>query len=90
MYGFYGKILKIDLGAKQFAIEKLDEDLYRQFLGGKGLTAYLLHKLNPAGVDPLAPENCIIFATGPVCGSRIWGSCRYGVFNQIPADRALL
>ncbi|MBW2369849.1 MAG: aldehyde ferredoxin oxidoreductase family protein, partial [Deltaproteobacteria bacterium] len=69
---------------KKFWTESLDESLYDQYLGGKGLASYLLYKLNPAGVDPLHPDNCLIFATGPVTGSRIWGGCRYGVFTKSP------
>jgi len=84
MKGFYGKILKIDLTDGQFVSEILDEDVYRTYLGGKGLASYLLSELNPPGVDPLTPENCLIFATGPVGGTRVWGSCRYGVFTKSP------
>lgn len=40
--------------------------------------------MNPPGVDPLAPENCLIFNTGPLGGSTIWGSCRYGVYTKSP------
>jgi aldehyde:ferredoxin oxidoreductase len=84
MKGFYGKILKIDLNSGRFISEALSDEIYRTYLGGKGLASYLLHRLNPPGVDPLAPENCLIFATGPVSGTRIWGSCRYGVFTKSP------
>jgi aldehyde:ferredoxin oxidoreductase len=35
-------------------------------------------------VDPLSAENHLIFATGPVCQSALWGSCRYGVFTKSP------
>ncbi|MBU1397727.1 MAG: aldehyde:ferredoxin oxidoreductase, partial [Proteobacteria bacterium] len=84
MYGFYGRILKIDLSSKKHVIESVDEQIYKKYLGGKGLASYLLYKLNPPGVDPLSPENCIIFATGPVTGSRTWGSSRYGVFTKSP------
>jgi aldehyde:ferredoxin oxidoreductase len=84
MKGFYGRILKIDLNRGRFDIETLDDALCQKYLGGKGLASYLLHELNPPGVDPLAPENCLIFATGPVGGTRIWGSCRYGVFTKSP------
>lgn len=84
MNGFYGRILKIDLTRKTFAIEKPEAEIYRKYLGGKGLASYLLYESNPVGVDPLAPENCLIFATGPFTGSRIWGSCRYGVYSKSP------
>jgi aldehyde:ferredoxin oxidoreductase len=84
MYGFYNKILKIDLGAEEFKIESIGDDILKKYLGGKGLASYLLSEHNPPGVDPLAAENCLIFATGPVGGSPIWGSCRYGVFTKSP------
>jgi len=84
MHGFYGKILKIDLNSKQFATEVISDDICERYLGGKGLAAYLLYELNPPGVDPLSPENTLIFATGPLGGSTIWGTCRYGVFTKSP------
>ena len=84
MKGFYNKILKIDLTKKKYSIETLEDDILKTYLGGKGLASYLLYTLNPPGIDPLAPENCLIFATGPVSKSTVWGSCRYGVFTKSP------
>ena len=84
MYGFYGKILKIDLDKEAFSIEPVDDQLLRTYLGGKGLATHLLLDRNPSQVDPLSPENHLIFATGPTSGSRIWGSCRYGVYTKSP------
>ena len=84
MWGQYGKILRINLTEKKSWTEALDETVYEQYLGGKGLASYLLYELNPAGVDPLDPDNCLIFATGPVTGSKIWGGCRYGVYTKSP------
>jgi len=84
MNGFYGRILKIDLNRKNFSIDTVADAIYEKYLGGKGLAAHLLYELNPPGVDPLAPENTLIFATGPLGGSTIWGSCRYGVYTKSP------
>ncbi len=84
MNGHYGKILKIDLTQKKYWTENPDEKIYAQYIGGKGLASYLLYELNPPGVDPLDPDNCLIFSTGPVTGSHIWGGCRYGVFTKSP------
>jgi aldehyde:ferredoxin oxidoreductase len=84
MHGFYGRILKIDVTLEQFSIEAIDDEIFKKYLGGKGLATHLLYELNPPGVDPLAPENILIFATGPVGGTSIWGSCRYGVFTKSP------
>ena len=84
MHGFYGRYLNIDLGKKDHSIETLNDDVYETYLGGKGLASYLLYELNPPGVDPLSAENTLIFATGPLSGSTIWGSCRYGVYTKSP------
>ena len=84
MNGFYGRILKVDLSQKNFKIDTLDDSIYEKYLGGKGLAAHLLYELNPPEVDPLAPENTLIFANGPLAGSTIWGTCRYGVFTKSP------
>jgi len=84
MYGFYGKVLKIDLDKEAFSIEPVDDHLLKTYLGGKGLATHLLLDHNPPQVDPLSPENHLIFATGPTTGSRIWGSCRYGVYTKSP------
>ncbi len=84
MDGFYGRILKINLTEKIFCIEDIDDKILSSYLGGKGLASYLLYTLNPEKVDPLSPANCLIFATGPVTDSIIWGSSRYGVFTKSP------
>ncbi len=84
MYGFYGRILKIDLSSESYTIEKTPEEVIERLLGGKGLASHLLLTLNPAGTDPLGPENRLIFATGAASGSAVWGSSRYGVFTKSP------
>lgn len=84
MNGFYGRILKINLSEKTYETEQMEDEIYERYLGGKGLASYLLFKLNPPGIDALHPDNCLIFATGPVAGSSIWGSSRYGVFTKSP------
>jgi aldehyde:ferredoxin oxidoreductase len=84
MDGFYGRILKIDLNQKNFTIDAVGDAVYERYFGGKGLAAHLLLELNPPEVDPMAPENILIFANGPLAGSTIWGSCRYGVFTKSP------
>ncbi|KHK04151.1 aldehyde ferredoxin oxidoreductase family protein [Desulfovibrio sp. TomC] len=84
MHGFYGRILTVDLTRRTFAIEATDPAHLDAYLGGKGLATRLLLDRNPAGVDALAPENNLIFATGPLCGGVSWGASRYGVFTKSP------
>ena len=84
MNGAFGKILLVNLSDKTSREEFVPEDIYHQFLGGKGLATWLLLRHNPPGVDPLSPENAIIFATGPITDTKVFGSCRYGVFTKSP------
>lgn len=84
MYGFYKRLLTINLTTSSFAIEEISDELLSSCLGGKGLATHLLVSRNPAGVDPLAPENNFIITTGPFCGGRLWGGSRYGVYTKSP------
>ena len=84
MYGFYGRILVVDVTARQFRIESVDDSILSSFLGGKGLGSYLLWRRNPPRVNPFSPDNHVILATGPACGSVVWGASRYGVFSKSP------
>lgn len=84
MFGFYGRVLTVDLSHNTYRIESLPDDYLAQCLGGKGLATRLLLERNPTGVDPLAPQNHLIIATGPFCQSRLWGGSRYGVYTKSP------
>ncbi len=84
MHGFHNLALRIDVSQKSFEIEKIPDSVLKQTLGGKGLATYLLLKYNPAGVNPLGPDNHLIFAIGPVTGTALWGSCRHGVYTKSP------
>lgn len=84
MHGFYQRILVVDLTKKTGIIERLDDKVIGDCLGGRGLATHLLLERNPCGVDPLAPENQLIIATGPFCGGRLWGGSRYGVYTKSP------
>jgi aldehyde:ferredoxin oxidoreductase len=84
MKGFYGKLLRINLTDKSFSIENIGEEIFRKYLGGKGLGSYLLLNNVGLGVDPLSPENKLIFVAGSSTGTGMWGSARYGVYSKSP------
>jgi len=84
MEGFFNRIIRIDLSIEEYSIEQLNEDTLRSYLGGKGLATYFLYKYNLTKVNPLGPDNYLIFTTGSVTGGNVWGSCRYGVFTKSP------
>ncbi len=84
MKGFFHKLLMVDMTEKTFYVRELDDKIMESTLGGKGLATFLLLEHNPAGVDPLEPDNHIIIASGPATDSSIYGSCRHGIFCKSP------
>jgi aldehyde:ferredoxin oxidoreductase len=86
--GYCGKILYVDLTAGTTKVEEPSEDSYRMYLGGWGFIARELLKRAPKGVDPLAPENPLIFATGVASGTPIPGSGRHAVGAKSPLTGA--
>lgn len=84
MFGYYNRILAINLTDRSTSIETVTDELLAECFGGKGLATRLLLERNKAGVDPLSPDNHLIFATGPFCGGRMWGASRYGVYTKSP------
>ena len=77
MGGYNGKILRVGLSHMSLTDEPLTYELARRYIGGAGLVAYFLWKELRAGVDPLGPENKLIFALGPVTGLTLPGASRY-------------
>jgi aldehyde:ferredoxin oxidoreductase len=82
--GFWGKVLYIDVGTGETREELLDPRGAVDFVGGRGLGAYYLFKLLAPGTDPLAPENPLIFAQGPLTGTAAHGSARAAVVTKSP------
>jgi len=62
----------------------VSDEVLEKYSGGKGLATHLLLDRNKPGIDPLSPENHLIFATGSFCGGRLWGGSRYGVYTKSP------
>jgi len=84
MKGFFGKLLRVNLQTKTSTEEAIPDSVFENYLGGKGLGTYLLMKENPPGVDAFSPQNRLIFCIGPITDTRIYGSCRHGVFTKSP------
>src|SRR5579884_2729701 len=84
LYGYAGKILEVDLAARTHTVRDLDPDLANRFIGGTGLGAYLLYQEGTYAVDPLGPDNTLIFGTGPFAGTSVPLSNRYGVCARSP------
>ncbi len=75
--GFWGRILRINLTRGESRVEELDPLLYRRYMGGRNLALhYLLGEL-PPGIDPLGPENKLIFMTSVMTGAPVAGQGRH-------------
>jgi aldehyde:ferredoxin oxidoreductase len=82
MDGWMGKILRVKLTEATVAVEDLDADLARKFIGGRGLATKILYEEIDPNVDPISPGNKLIFATGPLTGAGPGAGCRYMVVTK--------
>lgn len=88
MFGLMGKILRVDLSEPKISEEEIPEGIARKFLGGSGLaTKYLFDEVKK-GIDPLGPENRLIFMTGPLTGTPCPSAGRYCVVSKSPLTGA--
>src|SRR5512139_3296642 len=90
MNGWNGKILDIDLTMLTYKTYPLDMEIAHQFLGGRGLGARLLWDLVGPQVDPLSPENVLIFINGPLTGTGYQTSNRFSVSTKSPLTGTVL
>ncbi|NLE44940.1 MAG: aldehyde ferredoxin oxidoreductase family protein [Chloroflexi bacterium] len=84
MYGFYNRLLRVDVGTRSWTSEDIPDEILTQYLGGKGLGAHLLQSNSPTGVDPLSPENPFIITTGPATGSVLAAAGRHCTIAKSP------
>jgi aldehyde:ferredoxin oxidoreductase len=82
--GFHGKVLFVDLTAKTHHVETVDASVYRSYLGGYGLGAWLMWKHFPKGTDALAPEACFALCSGLLTGLKTPFSGRIQIVGKSP------
>ncbi len=90
MTGWNEKILDIDLTTGTIKTYPLDIDMARLFVGGRGLGARLLWDLVGPEVEPLSPENVLIFTNGPLTGTAYQTSNRFSVSMKSPLTGTIL
>ena len=90
MNGWNGKILDIDLSTQTYTSYPLDMEMARQFIGGRGLGVRLLWELVGPQVDPLGPDNVLIFTNGPLTGTGYQTSNRFSVSTKSPLTGTVL
>ena len=84
--GYFGRALVVDVDvdvASGHGVD-LDERVLRSYLGGVGLGTWLLHRLTPAGVDPLGPDAALAFVFSPLVGTPLTTSAKFAVVAKSP------
>lgn len=84
VFGYAGGILQVDLTDRTVKREPLDADLVRNYLGGMGLNGRLAYDLIKPGIDPLSPDNVLLYAMGPFVGTTLPGMVRTNIAARSP------
>jgi len=82
MNGWTGQILRIDLSSGETGILRPDADIYRRFIGGKGMAGHFLRPHVTLAWDH--PEMPLLLFTGPLVGTIAPTSGRSTVMSRSP------
>lgn len=84
LYGAHGRALVVDLSTGEHRTETIPADVFRQYLGGYGLGAWLMWKHFPAGTEATAPESSFALVSGLLTGLRTPFSGRIQIVGKSP------
>jgi aldehyde:ferredoxin oxidoreductase len=89
MYGYNGKILRINLKDKTVKVEELELEKAKKFIGGRGFgTKTFMEEVDPK-VEPLSAENKIMITAGPLTGTPVPTGGRYMVVTKSPLSNTI-
>ncbi len=89
MNGWHGKLLRVNLTTQTTSVEDIDPQVCRDFIGGRGVAMWYISKEVDPLVDPLSPDNKLVFATGPLTATPAPTGNRYMVVTKSPLTGAL-
>ncbi|MDY6796056.1 MAG: aldehyde ferredoxin oxidoreductase family protein [Actinomycetota bacterium] len=84
MFGFMGGVLRVNLTDGVISEEPLPEAEVMKFMGGSGLATKYLFDETDGGIDPLGPDNKLIYMTGPLTGTISPSSGRFSAVTKSP------
>ena len=84
IFGYMGKILRVDLSERKTWKEELDEATYRKYVGGVALGSKYLYEEVLPDMEWSSPKNRLILMTGPFTGTRVSGSGSFCVISKGP------
>lgn len=80
----FGDLVFIDLSTQTITRKSCPDSILRSFLGGRGLGTYILLKYLDQDVQPLDPENILVFATGLLTATEMISSSRLHICSRSP------
>lgn len=85
------KTARIDLSMKKISIEKTRREDVQHFLGGRGINTLELARAmpHPENIDPLSPDNVLIFGNGLLTGTAAPNAARFTVTSKSPETNIL-
>ncbi len=89
-FAIAGKILHVDLSRKKIWTESVPEEWVHKFIGSRGVNARILWNSLKPGIDPLGPENILIFGTGTLTGTFAPTSGRTTITCKSPTTHLYL
>lgn len=84
LYGYAGKIMKVDLTKRKTTTELLEKNLASLYIGGKGFGSKTISGKMRPGLNPYDPSNLLIFAAGPVTGAQFSGTAKFCAVFKSP------
>lgn len=84
MYGYQGKLLRVDLTSGKIETQPIADEMFEKYIGGVGIAAKILYDETTPDTNPLGPENVLIAFTGPFTGTRVPSSGRHHVVARSP------
>jgi aldehyde:ferredoxin oxidoreductase len=84
MFGWTGKFLHVNLSKGKAVADAYEASVAHRFLGGRGFAAKILWDELKRGIDPLSPENKLVFAAGPLTGFALPSSGKLVVASKSP------
>ena len=74
----------MDLSSQKTKIEEIPEGIHKKFIGGNGFGIKFLYEYQKPRIDPLSPNNVLVFSVGPFCGTVVPCSANYIIQAKSP------
>jgi aldehyde:ferredoxin oxidoreductase len=84
MFGWNGKLLRVNLNKGKGVANKYEAGMATKFLGGRGFAVKILWDELKPGIDPLSSDNKLVFAAGPLTGLALPSSGKLVVAAKSP------